>query len=310
MNPSIVDYLKSTGQASDFASRSKLATSNNISNYTGTAEQNTQLLKLLQKPATTPTTTVPTNIPSSVLPTSTPNNITLPNVSTPNAQIGLNTTVAGIMAPSTATGKDVTPTKIESDSERLRRETLEAIKSYTDPNAGYSAKSYQYEQEAGLTDKKNQLSKIDVQDIALQNNLAKFKEEQLNKNPGGLFGTGVEQLISANERATSSQRTDLAIQKLALQGDINTAINVVKQRLDAEFEPIKQKIDYNKEALTLLNNDLTEKEKVALQNQTRMLESLLDGKKTFQTILDDAGKAGAPIDVVNQASKAYATGDR
>lgn len=44
-NGSIVDTLKASGQASDFASRAKLATSEGITNYTGTADQNTQLLQ-------------------------------------------------------------------------------------------------------------------------------------------------------------------------------------------------------------------------------------------------------------------------
>ena len=45
---SIVDYLKSVGQPSDFASRAKLATQKGITNYIGSAEQNTQLLGLLR----------------------------------------------------------------------------------------------------------------------------------------------------------------------------------------------------------------------------------------------------------------------
>jgi hypothetical protein len=46
--PSIVDYLKSVGQASDFSSRTQLAKQHGITNYTGTAAQNTQLLNLLR----------------------------------------------------------------------------------------------------------------------------------------------------------------------------------------------------------------------------------------------------------------------
>ncbi|WP_077604752.1 N-acetylmuramoyl-L-alanine amidase [Oceanobacillus sojae] len=42
---SIVDYLKSIGEDSSFANRAKLAKSYGISNYTGTAAQNTRLLK-------------------------------------------------------------------------------------------------------------------------------------------------------------------------------------------------------------------------------------------------------------------------
>ena len=50
---SIVDYLNSTGAKSDFASRTTLAKTSGIQNYTGTAAQNTQLLGMLNKPAIT-----------------------------------------------------------------------------------------------------------------------------------------------------------------------------------------------------------------------------------------------------------------
>lgn len=53
---SIVDYLRSTGGASDFGSRSALAAKQGITGYTGTAAQNTQLLNSIRsRPTTTPT---------------------------------------------------------------------------------------------------------------------------------------------------------------------------------------------------------------------------------------------------------------
>ncbi|RST56917.1 LysM peptidoglycan-binding domain-containing protein [Siminovitchia terrae] len=45
---SVVDYLKSIGQDSSLANRKKLAAKHGIKNYTGTATQNTQLLKKLR----------------------------------------------------------------------------------------------------------------------------------------------------------------------------------------------------------------------------------------------------------------------
>ena len=60
---SIVDYLKSVGQASDYGSRATLAAQKGIANYTGTAEQNTQLLNMLKGAV------VPTTQPSPIIPT-------------------------------------------------------------------------------------------------------------------------------------------------------------------------------------------------------------------------------------------------
>lgn len=54
MNGSIVDYLNSVGQKSDYASRAQLAASKGISGYTGSAQQNTQLLNMLRGSAPAP----------------------------------------------------------------------------------------------------------------------------------------------------------------------------------------------------------------------------------------------------------------
>jgi LysM repeat protein len=74
---SIVDYLKSVGQPSDFTSRATLAAQKGITNYTGTADQNTQLLGMLRKGGGQPTATLPTTAPTltstpTATPTSTP----------------------------------------------------------------------------------------------------------------------------------------------------------------------------------------------------------------------------------------------
>jgi hypothetical protein len=55
MDPnSIVDYLKSTGQDSSYSARKELAASLGISNYSGTAEQNTQMLNSMKNKNTSP----------------------------------------------------------------------------------------------------------------------------------------------------------------------------------------------------------------------------------------------------------------
>ena len=58
---SIVDYLKSQGQDSSKDARAQLASSLGISNYTGSAEQNSQMLKALQSGGGSGTTSVKTN---------------------------------------------------------------------------------------------------------------------------------------------------------------------------------------------------------------------------------------------------------
>lgn len=62
-NLSIVDYLNSKGQPSSFAARTELAKQMGIQNYTGTADQNIQMLRTLQN-AAPPTETKPGEAPS------------------------------------------------------------------------------------------------------------------------------------------------------------------------------------------------------------------------------------------------------
>lgn len=54
-NPSVVDYLSLNGQPSDYNSRANLAQNYGITNYTGTATQNTQLLNYLRSGTTSAT---------------------------------------------------------------------------------------------------------------------------------------------------------------------------------------------------------------------------------------------------------------
>lgn len=63
--PSIVDFLNSIGQPSNFAARAQLAAQNGIQGYTGTAAQNTQLLNQLRGPSqSTLGTPMATNTPA------------------------------------------------------------------------------------------------------------------------------------------------------------------------------------------------------------------------------------------------------
>jgi hypothetical protein len=55
---SVVDYLSSVGQKSDFTSRSQLAQQQGIQNYQGTAEQNLKLLQNLRQPKQVDTSAV------------------------------------------------------------------------------------------------------------------------------------------------------------------------------------------------------------------------------------------------------------
>lgn len=106
--PSIVDYLSSTGQASDYTSRAALAASKGITGYSGTADQNTQLLNLLRSGGGS--TPAPTSAPAPVGGT--------PVNNTPT-----------YTAPAQNTGTTIAPPKIDNNT------LIAAVKSgQVDPN--------------------------------------------------------------------------------------------------------------------------------------------------------------------------------
>ena len=94
---SLVDYLKSVGQASDYTSRTALAQQKGITNYTGTAEQNVQLLDILRTPTPTSAITSDTLAGQQGL-------ITLPMQSTDTTNYAA--TLAGAKAVSAPTTED------------------------------------------------------------------------------------------------------------------------------------------------------------------------------------------------------------
>ena len=122
---SVVDYLNSQGKSSDYGSRTNLAKQYGISNYTGTADQNMQLLNYLRGNSGTQNQSSP-KIPqigsnpglfanySTSTPTTSVTNTSVPTTgtsSTPTTSSGQDTTYAGLIKQ-LATQAQMTPEEI------------------------------------------------------------------------------------------------------------------------------------------------------------------------------------------------------
>jgi len=126
--PSIVDYLSSSGQASDFNSRTKLAQEKGINNYSGTAEQNTQLLNLLRSNTSggsTPTNNSVVGMGGDKTKVNTPV-VTTPTPPTPRSDYATGGGAPVVTPKSTYTGPSVVDylTSIGSKSDRETRTKL------------------------------------------------------------------------------------------------------------------------------------------------------------------------------------------
>ena len=258
-----------------------------------------------QAPMTPQTSTVdiPKTIPSDTLSYKAPTAPTIEQpINTPSKN--LDALSGAIM---TAQPAPVVP---PNERELAIKDRQAAIDQYLNPQTGYAATSANLQKETGLLDKTAALNALSVKDIALQKQLQDYENEILNKNSQGLFGGGGQQAISQFQRDISSQRADLAIQKLALQGDIRGATDLINLKLDSQFKPVQDRIDYLDKTLTIYNNDLTEKQKQQLEMEKFNLQTQVKDKADFQSIIDEAGTKGAPVDVQNRATSMFAQGDR
>jgi hypothetical protein len=116
-----------------------------------------------------------------------------------------------------------------------------------------------FESEDALNKAREEEARIDRQ---YENKLRQMREGAVGMSEGALQAQ--EREIG---RKRSQEKADLAIITAARQGDFNTAQNIVKQKVDMEFEPLKQQIDTLKTFLTLNQDDLTAREKIELQAQ-------------------------------------------
>lgn len=114
------------------------------------------------------------------------------------------------------------------------------------------------------------------------------KLRALEANPEGKLTTQLEGEKANLRRLRSQEKADLAIVTAARQGDLQTAQNIVKQKLDAEFEPIKQQIETLKTFLTLNQDDLTTSEKMLLQSQINQEESRLENEYESEALRSQA----------------------
>lgn len=189
---SIVDYLTSTGKPSDFSSRTQLAAQYGIQNYTGTAEQNTQLLNLLR--SGTPPTTAPKETPITTPPvaeTVKPTGALLPAV-----PVDVNGNAVG--TPSTASYTNSSPTAQAG----LIQQSLNMI---NDPNnpANYGAGANIAEQQRIINESRAARQANAMNDITLSQGLNRSGVLQ------GLASNQVSALAAINQQAENLRSQNL-----------------------------------------------------------------------------------------------------
>lgn len=244
---SVVDYLKSTGGASDFASRSNLATQKGIQGYTGTSEQNTQLLGSLRGTS----------------PTIAPGQINTPLNQPPVPEPRPNGTATDKFVPEPTPTEPTTPT---TEPQTLRQQmeskltgmlgTPQATRADIKTEVGFDAKQKRAQQ---LESQIQRLTDVREREIAA-----------LEKNPEGVFGGALSSQVNKRIQDANKEIAKLNVEYKAANNDYIGAQQAVQDRL----KDIQDQKNYDLQVFTtvssFLQNDLTDSEKLQMAHNQQM----------------------------------------
>jgi Tfp pilus assembly protein PilP len=127
-------------------------------------------------------------------------------------------------------------------------------------------KTLEWQKEQGLDQKQIALNDINKK-ITTTKRSYEEQIKELRKNKEGKFGGAVEADVANLTRTANEDLANLAIIQAGTQGDYQTALNIVEQKVKAEFEPIQNEIKNYEALYNLVQDDLTESEKVQVQAQ-------------------------------------------
>lgn len=329
--PSVVDYLNTTGQASDFASRAVLAKNAGITGYTGTAEQNTQLLNTLRL-------NTKSAIPSTALTESTtPQDVldrraqiqseidqkqgkiaelqALIEASKTDVTLGETGSVNPITNPdqylsqyfTTDYTRTMTPAQIEQ-----KRLLDEAAKTTEDFYANRDKTVENANDEYGVTSKQEALGKVQKEmadrEVKLRNDVQALETSPEYRGVSRAFANDQREAIKSKG---AFDLANLAIVESAYRGDLDTARTLAQDLIDNQFKTFEGKIESYKARLAALLPQLEGEEKqqalaleAAFDAQARAIADKKADTELRYEYMALAAKAGAPESVYKSILKA------
>ena len=277
---SIVDYLKSIGQDSSYSARSALASQYGITNYTGSGEQNLELLNKLQSnTGSIPTITQPKTLETSNTPQTSTNDLLTKALAELQKRLTTN-----ITPKSTSDIKDtsiIPEQSLDIKSPALTTTTADSINSMIQKEqealAAKQASAQKTLSDAGLLGTGNTLQEqlltgyqANVPVSQYQTKLAEAQNrygviEALDEYK--LQGEKVAQAKAAIENLDLQRQAELDA-ALNRQASMNS-ISAEQQRINQKYDSQRAKLvgDYNIEAAILAtkSNNLTEANKLVSQ---------------------------------------------
>lgn len=157
---------------------------------------------------------------------------------------------------------------------------------------GKGARTQQIMQEQQVLDKQKALDVIDS-DIAKRENYY-IRQLQTLEDKGGGLKMGYESEANTLRRDRARELADLYIVRAGKSQDVETARSYANDLIAAEFEPLKDELQYTGQLYNMLANDLTDSEKMQVQQQMTEKNNSIDlAQKTSQQIYAELINAGA-----------------
>lgn len=301
---SIVDYLNSIGQASDAASRAKLAAQNGITGYTGTAAQNTALLnKLRGTQGSTQNNTITPEKMQNV------DKITVPNPITGEEQVDADAATASANQTKSDLQKlvdqfTVPLTENEKFAQTIRNKQAEIV----GLSANRGQEQLDAEKQAGLDKMKADVTDVISQINAKQAEFETYKLQQAGKPMTMDRFTGS---LVKKQNEIASDILLLQAKGQALQNNLTNAQATIDRAIDLKYQTLDNQYKIYASQLEALQPLLDKEEKVQaqaqqflLQQKQQELQDQKDKEKSVQAIVLEAAKNGAPSSVLTQMSKA------
>lgn len=151
------------------------------------------------------------------------------------------------------------------------------------------ARTAEIQNDEGVQTKKDEVRGLENQALALDNSFNR-RIEAIRGNGGSTKEQSAAD-ISELQAQQNSRKADLAIQSQVAQGNYQSAYEIAKSKIDAEFEPIQTQLEGLRMQIDLFQNDMTASERMKAEQayQTKRdaadfarQKSLINYRASFQ----------------------------
>lgn len=195
----------------------------------------------------------------------------------PIADVKQRPQVAPVVNNTASNQLEITANKVAQPTPQPTRaeKTLTDLEGLLAKQGEQGERTLSLQEEQKLAEKQEQLNAINAE--AIQTDASYQKQiDEVSKNTRGMSTAQLNAEVGRIKTARNRDLADIATRQAVAQGNVQLANQIIQQKIDAEFEPIKNQIESLKTFYNIYQNDLTASESKALDAQIRRQESDLD----------------------------------